>query len=232
MSRDLVAAILAGGLGTRLRSVVADRPKVLAPVNGCPYITLLLAQLAQAEVRRVVLLVGHRADLIRAALGSHYRGMRLLYSEEPTPLGTGGAVRHALPMLTARRVLLLNGDSFCEWDRALLDDGPARLAVARVPDVSRFGEVTLADDRRILAFGEKSGGSRLGWINAGVYSIPRAQLTTLPDVRSLSLERDVFPGWVRQGLLYGHPLGGGFLDIGTPESFAQAGAFFREASYV
>jgi NDP-sugar pyrophosphorylase family protein len=212
--------------------VVADRPKVLAPVNGCPYITLLLAQLAEADVRRVVLLVGHRADLVRDALGTHYRGMRLLYSEEPTPLGTGGAVRHALPLLTAGRVLLLNGDSFCEWDRALLEEGPARLAVARVPNVSRYGEVTLAEDGRVLAFGEKAGGSRPGWVNAGVYSLPRAQLDTLPDVQPLSLERDVFPVWAGEGRLCGHPVRGTFLDIGTPESFARAGAFFREASYV
>ncbi|MGL4550521.1 MAG: nucleotidyltransferase family protein [Gemmataceae bacterium] len=231
MSRDLDAAVLAGGLGTRLRSVVADRPKVLAPVNGRPYLFLLLDQLADAGVGRVVLLVGHRAGMVRDALGERYRGMRLLYSEEATPLGTGGAVRHALPLLTAPRVLLLNGDSYCECDLAALNDGPARMAVARVPDVSRYGEVTVADDGRVVAFGEKSGAARPGWINAGVYSVPRAQLETLPDVRPLSLERDVFPRWARDGLLVAAPAGGRFLDIGTPESFAAAGAFFREGCH-
>src|SRR5690242_14144702 len=92
------AAILAGGLGTRLRSVVADRPKVLAPVGGRPFLTYLLGQLARAGVQEVVLLVGYGADQVRSTFGADYDGLRLLYSEETAPLGTGGAVRLALPL--------------------------------------------------------------------------------------------------------------------------------------
>jgi D-glycero-alpha-D-manno-heptose 1-phosphate guanylyltransferase len=93
------AAILAGGLGTRLRSIVADRPKVLAPVNGRPFLAFLLDQLENAGVREVVLLIGFGADRVRLAFGDHHHVMRLAYSAEPVPLGTAGAVRLALPLL-------------------------------------------------------------------------------------------------------------------------------------
>ena len=113
---DVTAAILAGGLGTRLRPAVADRPKVLAPVGGRPYLTYLLDQLAGAGVREVVLLTGYAADEVRDALGDRYGRMRLRYSVEPAPLGTAGALRLALPLLAAPAVLLLNGDSYCDAD--------------------------------------------------------------------------------------------------------------------
>src|SRR5438552_901643 len=110
------AAILAGGLGTRLRPAVADRPKVLAPVSGRPFVCYLLDLLHRHSIREVALLTGHRAAQVRATLGDFYRGMQMRYSVESEPLGTAGAVRLALPLLTASRVLLLNGDSFCDVD--------------------------------------------------------------------------------------------------------------------
>lgn len=239
MSHDLDAAILAGGLGTRLRSVVADRPKVLAPVGGRPYLTYLLDQLADAGIERVVLLVGHRADMVRESLGTHYRGLRLLYSAEPTPLGTGGALAHALPWLAGRHVLLLNGDSFCEFDLAVMRQRPLSMAVAHVSNTARYGEVIFTDDGRVLAFGEKSEASvacqhpgKPGWINAGVYCLPREAIQSLPNSRPLSLERDAIPQWVQQQQLYAVPTGGRFIDIGTPESFAEAGAFFQTRCHV
>src|SRR4051794_31615921 len=107
--RNVSAAILAGGLGTRLRSVVADRPKVLAPVGGKPYLTYLLDQLARAGVREAVLLVGYGADQVRGVFGHECAGIRLAYSAEPEPLGTAGAVRLALPLFSEDTLFLLNG---------------------------------------------------------------------------------------------------------------------------
>src|SRR6478672_2624452 len=122
MSRNdltgVTAAVLAGGLGTRLRSVVADRPKVLAPVAGQPFLVHLLDRLSKVGVGETVLLVGHRAEQVEAGLGFSHRGMRLTYSREPEPLGTGGAIRHALAQLVSETTLLLNGDSYCDLDYA------------------------------------------------------------------------------------------------------------------
>src|SRR5258708_8563648 len=110
---NVAGAILAGGLGTRLRSRIADRPKVMAPVRGRPYLTYLLDQLAGAGLREVVLLTGFMADLVQATLGDTYAGMRLAYSAEPAPLSTGGALPPAPPPPSTPPVLLLQRHSSC-----------------------------------------------------------------------------------------------------------------------
>ncbi|MEK9148068.1 MAG: sugar phosphate nucleotidyltransferase, partial [Patescibacteria group bacterium] len=112
----ITAAILAGGLGTRLRSVLADKPKVLAEIYGRPFLSYLLDQLNDAGVRRVVLLIGYRGDEIRNVFGDYYKNLKIRYSEESSPLGTGGAVRLALPILDSDPAFIMNGDSFCDAD--------------------------------------------------------------------------------------------------------------------
>ena len=172
---DVSVAILAGGKGTRLRSVVADRPKVLAPVCGRPFVAYLLDQLAAAGVRQTVLLTCHAADQVNATLGFLHAGMRLAYSVETSALGTAGALRRALRLLPHDTVLLLNGDSYCDADLDALvrfhrsHHGPATLTLAWADDTSRFGRVELGSTGRISAFAEKGGAATAGWLNAGVY---------------------------------------------------------------
>lgn len=228
---DVTAAVLAGGLGTRLRSVVADRPKVVAPVGGRPEICYILDQLCHAGFLDVVLLAGYRASQLRETLGERYAGMRLRYSVEDEPLGTAGAVRHALPLLEAPRVLLLNGDSYCDVDllelyREHLDHARGvTLSVVQMADTSAFGRVRLSDDGQVMRFEEKCEDGGEGWINAGVTLLDRHLIAALPP-GPRSLERDVFPDLVRRGEVRGHRCSGGFLDIGTPESYSRAEAFF------
>jgi NDP-sugar pyrophosphorylase family protein len=235
---DLTAAILAGGLGTRLRGVIADCPKVLAPVGGRPFLMCLLDQLANVGIREVVLLTGHRAEQVREAFGEIYDGMRLIYAEEPSPLGTAGAVRRALPLITGSRVLLLNGDSYCNapinefYDRHCRQNAGASLALVQVPDTSRFGQIHLDGIGRVIAFEEKGQARGPGWINAGVYLIERKLLAELPVDQPLSLEREVLPNWVSRRLVYGMECGMRFIDIGTPESYSEAEAFFGDQSYI
>lgn len=225
------AAILAGGLGTRLRSVVADRPKVLAPVAGRPYLAHLLDQLADAGIRETTLLVGFAADQVQNAFGDTFAGMRLSYSVESKPLGTGGAVRLALPQLREKTILLLNGDSYCDVDiPALLafhrsHGGIATLTLTEVADGLRFGRVHLRDNQLVTRFEEKGGSCERGWINAGVYALNREELERIPQNRAVSLEREVFPKWVAAETVFGFP-GGRFIDIGTPESYVEAEVFF------
>jgi NDP-sugar pyrophosphorylase family protein len=227
---EITAAILAGGLGTRLRSVVADRPKVLAPVAGRPFLARLLDQLAAAGLDEVVLLVGYGADQVRATFGDRYGRLRLRYSAEPHPLGTGGAVRHALPQFERDRVLLLNGDSFCDFDPVAFVSrvSGVGMVLAEVDETSRYGRVEVGPGGRVRGFAEKAAGGGPGRINAGVYLFPTARLADLPADRPLSWERDVLPGWVAVGKVVGYS-GGRFIDIGTPESFAEAEAFFDPA---
>jgi NDP-sugar pyrophosphorylase family protein len=236
--KGLSAAILSGGLGTRLRPVVADRPKVLAEVAGKPFLAYLLDRLIAADIAEVTLLVGFAADQVRAAFGDSYRGVPLRYSREPEPLGTGGALRLALPLLAEETILLLNGDSFCELDYEsfFASRRDVTLALAHVPDASRYGRVIGPDlhspnpESQILSpvtgFAEKSPDPSPGWINAGVYLLPRSVVATIPTGRAVSLERDVLPPLVAQGRVRGFPAGR-FIDIGTPESYAAAEAFFR-----
>ena len=225
------AAILAGGLGTRLRSVVVDRPKVLAPVGGRPFLSRLLDQLGAAGLGSVVLCTGHLGEQVEAAFGEAYHGMPLSYSRESTPLGTGGALRCALPLLESDPVLVLNGDSYCRtnlqefWQDHSTSGAGASMVVTSVPDVSRFGSVAMSGDRRVLRFDEKAAVSGEGWINAGIYLVGRHLLEEIPAGRPVSLEREMFPRWLNAPVR-AYCSEGPFLDIGTPRSYAAAERFF------
>ena len=230
---NVTGAILAGGMGTRLRARVADRPKVLAPVRGRPYLTYLLDQLAAGGLREVALLTGYMAEMVRTTLGDTYAGMRLVYSAEPSPLGTGGALRLALPLLSST-VLVLNGDSFCDvplakfWNFHCQQRATVSMTLSAVTDTGRYGRVCIANDR-IEQFEEKKEGGGPGWINAGVYLIERAALEDIPVGQPVSLERDMFPAWASGSHVHGFRCTGRFLDIGTPASYAEAEKFFRAA---
>jgi NDP-sugar pyrophosphorylase family protein len=224
-------AILAGGLGTRLRPAVGDRPKVVAEVAGRPFLAWVLDPLARAGFRDVVLCTGHEADAVEAALGAAHGPLRLRYSREPAPLGTGGALRLALPLLEGDAVMAMNGDSFCDADLAAAwawhdaRASEATLVLARVDDASRYGRVDVDAAGAVRGFAEKQADATPGWINAGIYLLARGRVEGLPEGVPLSLERDVFPAWVGRGL-HGFRTEGRFLDIGTPRSYARASRFF------
>jgi len=149
------AVILAGGLGTRLRSEVADRPKVLAEVAGHPFLLYLLEPLQRAGLRHVVLCTGHGAAQLAEVLGDRRGLLAIDHSVEDHPLGTGGALRHALPLLPSQTWLVMNGDSFAGLDPAALiahhraQGRAATLAVVHRPDTSRFGRVRLGEADRV-----------------------------------------------------------------------------------
>jgi D-glycero-alpha-D-manno-heptose 1-phosphate guanylyltransferase len=228
---QLPALILAGGLGTRLRGVLADRPKVLAPVAGRPFLSYLLDQVQAAGVRDVILCCGYLADQIEAMFGARHGALSLTYSRETEPLGTGGALRLALPGVQAEAMLVLNGDSYVDcpladfvtWHRQHAFAGS--LLLTRVPDAARFGTVAVREQGAVLSFKEKRGVPDPGWINAGVYLLARRLVERLPEGRAISLEHEAFGQWLSEGM-GGYQLQAAFLDIGTPESLAQADEFF------
>ncbi|HWI24708.1 MAG TPA: nucleotidyltransferase family protein [Lysobacter sp.] len=221
------ALILVGGLGTRLRGVVADVPKPLAPIDGRPFLAWVLDRLADAGLRRVVLAAGYRADLVEAAIGNRWQGLDIAHVREPEPLGTGGAVRHALSTLHgADGVHVLNGDTYLDYDPFALEAVTRALgarigvALAHMDDVARYGAVR-AEDGRIRGFEEK-GGTGEGWINAGAYFLTRAALDALPSRATFSMETDVLLPAAHAGQLAALTDTDGFIDIGVPEDYARA----------
>lgn len=228
----LTAVILAGGLGTRLRTVVSDRPKVLAAVEGRPFLAYLFDQLVAFNVRHVVLCTGYLGEQIEATFGRRYQSLALNYSQESTPLGTGGALRAALSLCRSDPVLVMNGDSFCVADlrsfyawyqEKQLTTGA--LLLTKVDHVERYGQVRLAAEGLIAEFNEKGRATGAGWINAGVYLLSQALLASIPHERAVSLENDMFPIWRAEGL-YGFQGSGKFIDIGLPETYFSARDFF------
>jgi len=228
---NVTTVILAGGLGTRLRSVVAHRPKVLAEVQGRPFLAYLLDQVVGAGVRYAVVCTGYLGAQVRAMFGDAYDSLDLAYCQEPEPLGTAGALRLALPLFKSDPVLVMNGDSFCEVDLTALwvwhgaQAATATLLLATVPDTRRYGCVQVDEDGLVLRFDEKAQGSGPGWINAGVYLLSQRLVRAIAEREMVSLERQVFPAWIGRGL-YGYRNQGRFLDIGTPEAYAVAQRFF------
>ncbi len=222
------AIILAGGAGTRLRSLISDVPKSMAPVAGRPFLEYLLHQLRRDGFTRVVLCAGHLAPQLREhfELGLRW-GVEIEYSVEQEPLGTGGALRLALPMLLGDRWLVMNGDSLFDVSLAGLvathrqASVPATLGLVRVEDAGRYGSIETAADGAVTAFVEKADAAGPGLVNGGLYVIERSTLELIPEGRPASLEREVLPRLVGRGLR-GVVLDGFFIDIGVPHDYLRA----------
>lgn len=218
------AIVLAGGAGTRLRSVLPDTPKVLAPIHGRPFLDHLLEWMSGRGIESMVLATGYAADAVEAVASKH---PGVTFSRESEPLGTGGAIASAFASIRGDRAWVFNGDSFCDADLASVAEATAHspedawLVAVEVADAGRFGTLEL-DGSRVVRFLEKTGRREAGWINAGIYILPRA----LASQARQSIERDFFPAWAAQGRLRAARVRARFIDIGTPESLAAAESFF------
>jgi NDP-sugar pyrophosphorylase family protein len=219
--------ILAGGLGTRIRALFPERPKSMIPFNGKPFLEHQMQILADQGFRDFVLCIGHGAEQISDYFGDgSRRGWTVEYSEEVTPLGTGGALRYAEAFFQ-EAVLILNGDTYFAMDyRALAtdhaghSDAIATIAVATVEDTARYGQVIVDADRRITAFREKAAAQGRGRVNAGCYIFEPEVLRYIPAGQKTSLEQQVFPALLAAGEpLYAFGAPGAFVDIGTPEGY-------------
>lgn len=234
---NVTAAILAGGFGTRLRSVVTDRPKVLATVRGRPFLSYLLGQLAAYGVKDVVVCTGYLGEQVRSTFGDAYGDLRLYYSQESLPLGTAGALRLALPLFKSDSLLVMNGDSFFAidlgsfWSWHCSHGANATIALVNMGNTARYGRIHLDNDGVVAGFEEKAANATPGWINGGIYIVARTLLLAIPESRAASLEQEVFPAWIGKGL-YGYRSEGRFLDIGTPEAYKAAEGFFARESAV
>ncbi len=221
------AFILCGGLGTRLRPVLSDRPKSMAPVAGVPFLEILLEGLQAQGIKEVVLGTGYLAEQIETFFrdGSDL-GLILRYSRETEALGTGGALKLAEPLLSDPLVVL-NGDSYVEWNLAATLDLFTRkkasvvMVLQAVPDVARYGSVAIDADRRVTEFVEKGSRTGAGLINAGIYILRKEIVAAFPAGKAVSLEGGVFPKLLGDKV-YGLVTHGVFIDIGVPEDLERA----------
>jgi len=221
------AIILAGGFGTRLSSVVADVPKPMAPVAGRAFLYYLLDALGRQGVGRVILAVHHLADVIEA-IGPRYRGMRLEYLREETPLGTGGAIRQALARIEGPDALVLNGDTYLEIDyQAVLrrrreSAADLVLAVRPVADGARYSLVDTDADGRVTGFLPTGAAGRAGLIGAGVYALRRGMFETFDLPAAFSFETDLLARLTGNLRVQTYRCDGYFIDIGVPEDYRRA----------
>jgi D-glycero-alpha-D-manno-heptose 1-phosphate guanylyltransferase len=223
------AIILAGGFGSRLRSEVSDVAKPMAPIGDRPFLEILLLKLASQNIRHVVLSVGYLADSIKDYFGSHFSGMSISYCLESYPLGTGGAIKTCLEDSPSELSLVLNGDSFLDFNLTSMlafynKHSSLVLAGKFMDDISRYGAMVTDENKRLIAFKEK-GEVSPGLINAGCYLIGQDLFHSYKLPTSFSFESDFLSPNLFMLNAHVFCCDGQFIDIGIPEDFKRAQNF-------
>lgn len=243
MPSEADAILLCGGAGLRLRSVIGSAPKGMAEVAGRPILEVLLRQLRRHGFERAILAVGYQREAIQGYFGERVFGLDLAYSIESDPLGTGGALSNAAGLIQTDHVLVMNGDSYTgvnlDQFRASHFQSGAGVSMVVVPVDARTdtGTVSLDPNGRLTAFLEKQRpadadyamGYAAGYVNAGIYMCSREIVSSIPSGPA-SLERELFPQWLRQGLhIQAFVWSGTCVDIGTPERYQSAQRLLENA---
>jgi mannose-1-phosphate guanylyltransferase len=229
---EVDAAILVGGKGTRLRPLTLSAPKPMLPTAGLPFLTHLLSRIAAAGIKHVVLGTSYKADVFEAEFGDGSKlGLEMEYVFEPQPLGTGGGIANVAPKLRYDTALVFNGDVLSGVDLgALLSSHEERQAdltlhLVRVGDPRAFGCVPTGSDGGVTAFLEKTQDPPTDQINAGTYVFRREVIDRIPTGREVSVEREVFPALLSDGLkVCGFVDSTYWRDMGTPEDFVRGSA--------
>lgn len=228
------AIILAGGRGSRLQEVVRDVPKPMAPICGKPFLSYLLQHLQSFGFRRVIISAGYMHEVIVGHFQNRHEQLEMAYVIEEHALGTGGGLRLALEKAESAHPMVFNGDSLF---RISLDDFYAfhqskeadfSIALREVENASRYGEVEIGADQRILAFREKQAREKKGFINGGIYILNREKFLSQTRPGVFSLETDFLSRYAAHGHFYGKVFHDYFIDIGIPEDFAKAQHDFRQ----
>lgn len=222
------ALVLAGGLGTRLKNVVQDRPKPMALINGRPFLEYLLDFLMHSGVKKVILAVGYKKEYIKDHFGTTYKNLSIIYSEEDEPLGTGGAIKKALTLIEQKDFFILNGDTYFKINLksffGLHKEKKSILSTALkfTKNSQRYGTVMIDDENKIIGFEEK-GKSSEGLINGGIYIASKKILGILNELpEKFSFEKDFLEKFYHNFVFYGFPFDEYFIDIGVPEDYERA----------
>jgi D-glycero-alpha-D-manno-heptose 1-phosphate guanylyltransferase len=232
------AVILAGGFGTRLQSVVSDVPKPMAPVNNKPFLNYIFDYLKFYGIQHVVLSTGYLAEKITEYYKDEYKGIKITYTKEEMPLGTGGGIRLGLEKCHTNEVLVINGDSFFDVDISahyknhVSRQADCTLALRKVDDAARYGTIILGDANGINTFKEKDGIEQAGLINGGVYVLNRELYLNRTEGNSpFSIEKDFFEKRIKELNIFGFEYDGYFIDIGVPEDYKKAQDDFKRFAY-
>ncbi|MBX7243238.1 MAG: nucleotidyltransferase family protein [Bacteroidia bacterium] len=221
--------LLAGGMGTRLKSVISDIPKPMAPVAGKPFLTYLFQYLFKHGIQKTVLSVGYKHEVILETYGSNFKNIELDYAVETQPLGTGGGIRLALEKCESEHIFIVNGDTFFDVSlKDLMDahtekDADLTIAVKFMENFNRYGSLTFDEHERITAFQEKKA-MEAGFINGGIYVLKKSFLLNLPLPDKFSFESDVMEKYyatARFNVFTGSSTRY-FIDIGIPEDYERA----------
>ena len=224
------AILLAGGLGTRLRSMVQDVPKVMAPVAGKPFLHYCIEKLRHEGITRIIVSVGYKYEIIQTFLNEMNYPCDIVLSIEETPLGTGGGIRLGMSQTVTDDVFILNGDSFFDCSLMALhrhhsnSHADVSLALKPMQHFDRYGTVTL-EGNRIIAFNEKQYREN-GLINAGVYIVNKRVFENLSFPETFSLEKELFEKHTHDLMIMGYVFDGYFIDIGIPEDYKKADTDF------
>lgn len=215
------AIVLAGGLGTRLQKVVKELPKPMAKIGNKPFLEILLCYLREQNIKKVILSVGYKKEMIQNYFGDSFCGLEILYSKEKTPLGTGGAIKKALRLVDEDFVFVFNGDTFFDVDLEKLkifhqkNSADISIALKKMENFKRYGSVLVENDK-IVKFNEKKF-TQNGYINGGVYILRRDTLKIEEDV--FSFEEFLS---TTDKKIYGLVCDGYFIDIGIPQDYYKA----------
>jgi len=221
------AIVLAGGFGTRLKSIISDIPKPMALIAGKPFLQYILDWLLRNNVQRVILSVGYKWEIIYNEFGKKYKNLDLVYSVEDNPLGTGGAIAMALLHIQNDHFIIINGDTYFNIDLIGLRDfhftGNYNLSVALKPmhNFSRYGKAEINDLKRITRFYEKEL-TKEGNINGGIYMTDKAIIKHFPKSVAFSFEKDILETKLDKLNIGGFIRDNYFIDIGIPEDFIRA----------
>lgn len=224
--------VLAGGLGTRLQSVVADVPKCMAPVNGMPFLHYIISYLQEQRCSRLILSLGYKHEVVLNWLATQSPSFEVDYVIEEVPLGTGGGIQLALSKAQTNNVAILNGDTMFRVDLQNMlqfhneKNAATTLALKPMKQFDRYGVVSINEQQRITAFKEKQHYEE-GLINGGVYIVNNAALAGKELPQKHSFERDYFERYVAEGNMYGFVSNEYFIDIGIPSDFEKAQEDFK-----
>ncbi len=227
------AIILAGGFGTRLKSVVKEVPKSMALINGKPFLEYQLNYLHKFGINRIVFSVGYKNEIIRSYFKSQFKSISITYALESEPLGTGGGILNAFNEIDGEEAFILNGDTMFNVKLSEFylfhknRDSKISLSLRFLDDVSRFGTVETDSDNRIIGFYEKSFIKTSGYINGGTYVINKNFYQNLKLGEKFSIERDCFEKIYKTEKLFGFKCEEYFLDIGIPDDFNKAQNEFK-----